>query len=119
MKTLKTILTVMLLTLSLNSFADGGNSLARSGKSSKSSYGIQYQMSKLLNLPSQVITTELHGEVDVTFRVNEMGWIQVVHVEGTTPETVERVERVLRKTKLHVAPEYVGKTFKFNLNYDH
>jgi hypothetical protein len=78
--------------------------------------GVQSQLSRLLAISSNQITT-MKGKVNFVIRLQENGRLEVLEIDGDVRYSVDQVRKVLENAKLFISPAMVGKSFRVGLQY--
>ena len=114
MKHIKQLIIALLITTGGFSAAiAGGNSY---GERVESQVALQERVQGLIHVPAQD-GEAIQGTVELVFRIDELGRIEVLDIEGTHSYMTNQVENDVDNQRLNVSNDLTGKVFRMKLSY--
>ncbi len=113
MKQIKQLLIALLFSAASFSAAfAGGNSY---GQPVDNAAALQERVQDLIHVP--VNGRDLNGTLELVFRIDDFGRIEVLTVDGKDTYMTKQVETDLDNQRINVAQEFTGKVFRMKLRY--
>lgn len=107
---------ILASTLTISAFTAGFAGGNGYGTLLESSTDLQNRVKNMIHIPIST-QTELTGEVDFVFRINDQGRLEVLSASGDHAEVVLSLKDELDDAKVNADHALVGKTYRMNFRY--